>query len=166
MTGRHRLNPQLIKIHRSYSVDEVARVLRRHKNSIRSWLKQGLTPIDSKRPTLIHGPELKRFLEDRRRKGKQSCPPGYAYCVRCRVPKEPAGLMADYLPITSTSGNLRGICPDCGLLIHRRVALANLGIVQGNLDIAFPEGRERIRESATPSVNCDSKPEARADESE
>lgn len=164
MTGRHRLNPQLIKIHRSYTVDEVARVLRRHKNSIRSWLKHGLTPIDSKRPTLIHGPELKRFLEDRRRKGKISCPPGYAYCIRCRAPKKPAERMAEYIPITSTSGNLRGICPECGLLIHRRVALAKLATVQGDLDVAFPEGSERIRESATPSVDCDSKTEVRANE--
>jgi hypothetical protein len=64
--------------------------------------------------------------------------------------------MADYLPITATSGNLRGLCPDCGTFMHRRVAFAKLDIVGADLDIAFPQGGLRLRESPPPSLNCDS----------
>jgi hypothetical protein len=65
MGSRHP-NPRLAKIHRSYSVDELARLFNIHKNTIRSWLKQGLTAIDGQRPTVARGEEVRRFLTDRR----------------------------------------------------------------------------------------------------
>jgi hypothetical protein len=153
--GRHP-NPRLVKIHRSYSVEEVARNLRKHKNTVRAWIKQGLRPIDRRRPTLIHGLELVSFLQNRRMSGKRPCPPGHMYCLKCRSPKQPAAGMADYLPISSTSGNLRALCPDCGKFMHRRASLAKLNIVGVGLDIAFPQAVSRIRESPVPCLNCDS----------
>jgi transposase-like protein len=74
--GCRRPNPQLVKIHRNYSVGEIARRFGIHKNTVRNWLKQGLVAIDGQRPTLILGRELSRFLIERRRKTKQSCGPG------------------------------------------------------------------------------------------
>jgi hypothetical protein len=53
--------------------------------------------------------------------------------------------MADYLPINDISGNLRGLCPDCGVFMHRRVSVAKVNIIGVGLDIAFPEGVSRIR---------------------
>ena len=156
MAGRRRPNARLIKIHRSFTVEEVARVLRTHKNTVRNWIKAGLPTIAGPRPTLIHGPELRRFLEARRAAAKRPCPPGHIYCVRCRAPKRPAGNMADYLPITASSGNLRGICPDCGTLMHRRLALAGVASFQADLEVAFPQTEARIGESDAATVNCDS----------
>lgn len=155
MRRRRRPNPRLVKIHRSYAVEEIARVLGVHKNTVRTWVKSGLTTIDRRRPTLVHGLALATFLSERRRRGKQTCRPGEVYCVRCRSPKVPAANMADYLAITPTSGNLRGICPDCSSLMHRRVALARLWAVAADLDITFPQAVRRIGESRPPSVNCD-----------
>ena len=108
MSRRRRPNPRLVKIHRNYTVDEVARTLGSHKNTVRSWIKQGLPTIDSRRPTLIHGLDVARFLETRRKAGKQSCGPGQIYCVKCRSPKSPAGGMVDYVSITATSGKPQG----------------------------------------------------------
>ena len=161
--GRHP-NPRLVKIHRSYAVEEVARILRRHKNTVRAWIKQGLRPIDIRRPTLIHGLELVSFLQNRRMSGKRPCPPGHLYCLKCRSPKQPAAGMADYLPISDTSGNLRARCPDCGKFMHRRVSLTKLNIVGAALDIAFPQAVSRIRESTSPSLNCDSSMKVQAHE--
>ena len=151
-----RLNPRLVKIHRSYTVEEVANLFGAHKNTVRIWMRKGLAAVDDRRPTLIHGLDLVRFIEARRRSAKQPCPSGQMYCLKCRVPKAPAAAMADYLPFTETTGNLRGLCPTCGTLMHRRVAFSKLKIVGANLEIAFPEGVSRIRESAVPSLNCDS----------
>jgi len=161
--GRHP-NPRRVKIHRTYTVDEAARLFDKHKNTVRTWIKQGLQPIDRRRPTLIHGLELVRFLQNRRKSGKRSCPPGHMYCLKCRSPKRPAASMVDYLPITDTSGNLRALCPDCGTFMHRRAAFANLKVVGADLDIAFPQAKSRLRESTAPSVNCDSSPKAQAHE--
>jgi excisionase family DNA binding protein len=146
-----RLNPRLVKIHRNYTVEEAARTLRVHRNTVRNWVKQGLPTIDSRRPTLIHGEDLRGFLQSRRRRSNQSCGPDQLYCVKCRLPKRPVASAADYIPITAASGNLRGICPNCGCLMHRRVARASVCAV--TLKVSFPQAGPRIRESATPSPN-------------
>lgn len=49
-----------------------------------------------------------------------------------------------YIPITPSSGNLRGTCPECGCFMHRRVALAKLCGV--TLEVTFPQAGPRIRE--------------------
>jgi hypothetical protein len=50
-----RLNPRRVKIHRTYTVNEAAMLFRVHKNTVCTWLKSGLRPIDSRRPILILG---------------------------------------------------------------------------------------------------------------
>jgi len=137
--GKRHPNPRLVKIHRSYTVEEVARLLGKHKNTVRSWVKDGLATIDDKRPMLIFGYDLAAFIKHRRAKNKRSCKPGQLYCVRCRVPKFPAGDMADYEPVTEKYGNLIAICPDCDSIINRLVSLARIEEVCGNLDITFPK---------------------------
>jgi excisionase family DNA binding protein len=161
---RRRLNPRLVKIHFSYTVEEVARLFGIHKNTVRSWLKQGLAAIDDRRPTLILGRELSRFLRERRQKTKQTCGPGRIYCIACRAPKVPAGKMAECITTGPRAGNLRGICPDCDRFIYRRVNLAKIDAIRGDLEITFTQPRPSIGESAVPSVNCDSSQKAKAHE--
>lgn len=110
---KRRPNHRLVKVHRSYTVEEVARLLGTHKNTVRTWVKAGLPTCDSRRPTLILGRHLSEFLQVRRKKNKTPCQPDEMYCLRCRAAKRPAGNMADYQPITFSLGNLSGICPDC-----------------------------------------------------
>jgi hypothetical protein len=157
-------NPRLVKVHRNYSVEDVARLFGLHKNTVRNWLKQGLPAIDDRRPMLILGRELSRFLHERRQKAKQSCGPGRIYCIACRAPKLPAGKMAECIPTGPHAGNLRGICPDCDRLIYRRVNLAKIDAIRGELEITFTQARTSIRESTAPSVNCDSGEKARPNE--
>ena len=40
-----RLNPRRVKVHRNYTVEEVAKLFQVHKNTVRDWLKVGL-PTD------------------------------------------------------------------------------------------------------------------------
>jgi Helix-turn-helix domain len=154
MRRRHP-NHRHVKIHRSYTVEEIASLFGTHKNTVRSWVKAGLPTCDSKRPMLILGHDLAAFLQARRAKNKQDCRPGEIYCVRCRAPKFPAGDMADYQPVTEKLGNLTAICPDCHCIINRRVSLAKLGHVQGRMDITFPQALRRVSESSQPTVNSD-----------
>ncbi len=153
MRRRHP-NHRLVKIHRSYTVEEIARLFDTHKNTVRRWVKYGLATCDGKRPMLILGPDLAAFLQARRTKNKRTCRPGEIYCVRCRAPKSPLGDYADYLPITEKTGNLSAICPDCNSIMYRCVGLAKLEQVRGKLDITFPQALERISESSQPTVNC------------
>lgn len=148
-------NHRLVKIHRNYTVEEIAKLFGAHRNTIRQWVKQGLKTSDDKRPMLILGRDLIEFLLARRAKYKRTCEPGEIYCVRCREPKSPAGGMADFEPITSTTGSLIGICPSCETLIFRRVNPARLEHVRGDLQVTLPKGWEHIGESAQPFANSD-----------
>lgn len=148
-------NPRLAKVHRSYVVGEVATLYGVHPHTVRQWVKQGLPICDGQRPLLILGRDLAAFLTRKRTANKRPCKPGEVYCVRCRVPRVPALGMADYRPLTATSGNLVGLCPGCEGLIFRRVALAKLATVKGDLDVTFAEAARHIDESSNPSVNRD-----------
>jgi excisionase family DNA binding protein len=139
--GMRRYNPRLAKIHRSYTVEEVAKLYSVHKNTVRSWVKQGLLTSDNRKPMLILGRDLKEFLQVRRTRNKRPCQSGEIYCVRCREPKSPAGDMVDYQPLTPTLGTLVGICPSCDAIIYRRTGFAKLGQIRGQLDITIPEAQ-------------------------
>jgi excisionase family DNA binding protein len=162
--GYRHPNPRRVKVHRNYSVEEIARLLRVHKNTVRNWVKQGLAVIDDRRPILILGSELSRFLRERRQKMKQMCGPGRIYCIACREPKVPAGKMAECTATGPLAGKLCGICPDCDRLIYRRVNLAKIDAIRGELEMTFTQPHPSIRESADPCVNCDSGKEAQSNE--
>lgn len=140
-------NHRLVKIHRNYTVEDVARLLDMHKNTVRIWIKAGLPVLSEKRPALILGHVLKEFLKERRTKNKRPCKPGQLYCLRCRTPQYPAGNMADYEPVAVKFGNLIAICPDCDTIMNQRVSLAKIGLICGKIDISFPEALRHIVES-------------------
>ena len=68
---RRHPNYRLVKIHRNYTVEEIASLFGIHENTVRAWLKVGLAPIDKSRPTLVHGQGLVDFLKARRSAGKR-----------------------------------------------------------------------------------------------
>lgn len=116
-----RANPNRVKLHRSYSVDELARCCDVHKNTVRNWQRDGLKPIDSARPILFQGAAVRDFLAGRNASRKRPCPPGTLYCFRCRCPRHPALGMVDFVAMRPGSGNLRAMCASCEAIMHRRV---------------------------------------------
>jgi len=152
---KRRPNNRLVKTHRNYTVEEIARLFSIHKNTVRAWVKVGLPTSDQMRPMLILGRDLRAYLQARRTKNKQPCLPGEIYCVRCRAPKRPDGDMADYTPITETFGKLEGICPDCGGMLFQRASMAKLAEIQRKLDITFTEAPRHVNDSNEPSANSD-----------
>lgn len=152
---KRRPNYCLVKIHHNYTVEEIAKLLDVHKNTVRHWVKEGLAPIDDKRPMLILGNVLKAFLQARRLKNKQTCKLGELYCVCCRAPKPPAENMAQYSPITEKFGKLSAFCPDCQSIMNKNISMARIGELCAKMDISLPEALRRIVERDDPSVNSD-----------
>jgi len=134
-------NPNLAKIHRSYTVEEVADLYGVHKNTVRAWIKKhGLITNDENRPTLILGRHLRLFLQNRRTQNKRKCLLHEVYCLKCRKPQVPAENMADYLPISNTTGRLISLCPKCETLVNKYISLSQIQAIKDKLAISFPEG--------------------------
>jgi len=152
-----RVNPNLVKIHRNYTVEEVALLFSVHKNTVRSWIKDGLATNDDKRPILILGSELKNHLKEKRQNNKRKCHPFEIYCVRCRVPQIPAENMVDFEPVNLTAGRLIGLCPECGCIINKFFSTAKLDQIKDKLDITLSKTLKHINESVNPLLNSDFK---------
>lgn len=135
-----RANPRLIKLHRTYTVEEASDRLGVHKNTVRSWQAKGLKPIDATRPVLFQGAALRGFLETQRRAAKRPCPPGTIYCFRCRAPRPPALGMVDYAPHNASNGNLKALCEGCGGMMHRAASFARLPAILPGIDVTIVEG--------------------------
>jgi helix-turn-helix protein len=155
MRKKRHPNHRLVKKHRSYTVEEIARLFGIHRNTVRSWITAGLCAIDNRRPMLVQGGDLIHFLQERRRKNKRSCGPGELYCFRCRAPKPPAAGMIEYRPITEAFGNLTAICPDCGCLLHRIIGFLKGGRFREQTAISSSQAVPHIREIVQPSANSD-----------
>ena len=150
-----RLNPNLVKKHRNYTVGEIAGLFGNHNNTIRTWIKQGLPVIDGIRPTLILGRDLRTFLQAKRQKHKQVCAPDEMYCLRCRKPQRPADGLVEYKALTSSTGRLTGVCSVCDCLINQFSSLAHAEHLQHKLNTTLPKTLLRIDESDQPLLNSD-----------
>lgn len=152
-----RVNPNKVKLHRSYSVEELARCLDVHKNTVRHWQAKGLEPIDKVRPLLFHGQAVRAFLAAQNASRKQPCQPGTLYCFRCRVPRKPALGMVDYVALKPTNGNLSALCEVCESTMHRRVREADIASVMPGCTVQFTQCPSSLIGKPRPSLNCDLK---------
>lgn len=142
--AKRKYNPNLVKIHRNYTVDELASLYRVHKNTVRQWIKEGLRVCDDVRPYLVLGSDLRDFLRERRIKNKHPCLPGLMYCLKCRQVQIPLGRMVDYVPKTDSTGTLVGICSNCETMMYQIVGLARLEKIRSKLEITMPQAEQHI----------------------
>lgn len=152
-------NHRLVKKHRNYAVQEIASVLRVHKNTVREWIRGGLPTIEGW-PILILGQDLIDFLSARSARRRRPCSPGQMYCLRCRAPQFPAGGLVDSVPLNSNISNLTGICPVCETIMHRCVGKAQIQEPRPNKGITSSQALPRLFEIGKPSLNSDFTKEA------
>lgn len=143
---RVRPSHRRVKQHAVYDVAEVARLLGVHRNTVRRWLKEGLEPLDGRRPVLIHGSRLKAFLAKRREDRKHTCRPGEFFCFRCRAPRTPWGGTADTSPRNDRLTSLAALCAVCETPMFRSVRTADLPAFAALIDLK-PLAQEPIRTS-------------------
>lgn len=155
-----RINPRLAKLHRSYTVSELAEVFHVHKNTVSGWLKDSLPKVGDRQPYLILGSEFQAWWAKRLKAAKRPCKPGQLYCFGCREPKAPALGMVDYSATNAVTGNLKALCESCGTMMHRRARLAELETIMPGMDVQRRQEPSSIVEQAHPSLNCDETTEA------
>jgi hypothetical protein len=133
-----------VKKNRLYEVKPLARLLGVHPNTVRSWQREGLEPIDDGRPIYFKGDAVKRFLTERRASRRQPCGPGRLFCLPCRSPRKPAGGMLDYVANSPTSGTLQAICPVCGRMMFRTAQANHLSEAAGPYPVSVTMGQPSL----------------------
>jgi hypothetical protein len=104
-------------------------------------------------PTIIRGADLIDFLKQRGTSRKQPCGPGRLFCLRWKEPRRPAFDEVEFWPDGPKLGSLRGLCPTCAGIMHRRTSIARIASAAGNLEVAFPQGDPRLSQLAQPNSN-------------
>jgi len=153
--GARRINPNLAKIHHSYTARELADRLGVHKNTIRHWQRKGLNPVDDQRPYVFDGAAVRQFLKSRNESQKRPCPAGTLYCFSCHEPRRPSPTSTEYAQTRIGAGTLRAVCSECGTVMCRRVRQDALSAVLPGLLVQIRQGSSRLNRSSSPSSNCD-----------
>jgi len=127
------INPNLCRINRSYSVEEIATLYDVHKNCVRGWIKKGLSVCDDLKPILILGVDLKAFLKAKRVQNKSTCKTNELYCFKCRAPRKPEVSTIEFKHETTTKGRVIARCSTCHSKMNKYVKLANLAQIRDQL---------------------------------
>jgi len=143
-------NPNKVKINRSYSYEELAAVYRVHKNTVATWVINGLPCMKDMRPYLILGVDVKRYLQMQRQERKHKCKLNEFYCMRCKMPTQTAGHLVKYLPLTATKGRLSSFCSVCSGVVNKFTSYANLEKYLQVFDLTKPMDIEHINDRDNP----------------
>lgn len=117
-----RVSFKRVKSHFSYTFEEVAEVLGVCVGTVRRWAGDGLPYLSEQRPYLILGWALKDFLRKREGQRGRKLDLSEFYCVSCRAPRSPMGMMADYVPVSEKCARLEAICSQCGTVCNRLIS--------------------------------------------
>jgi len=158
VANKRRYNTRLIKATWPYDVPEIAALLGIHKNAVLRWLKEGLQADTTRRPYLIRGEELARFLAARQKSKKRKCGLSEFFCFRCRAPRGSVNGIANLTVESPTRFRLKGRCVVCGTSVNKVQGIKNLLKIEACLHIEQREGWHLI-EGSNPSVNSDRRQE-------
>jgi hypothetical protein len=160
--AKRRVNPNSVKLNRTYDASQLAACCGVHKNTVLNWREAGLEPIDTSKPIVFHGSVVREFLKKRNAQRKRPCGPGMLYCFRCREPRAPALGLVEYVPLTAKLGNLKAFCGTCETVMHRKARRSGLATTMPGIDIQFAEASLRLIGSPSSSLNCVSERQAAA----
>lgn len=155
-------NPRLVKGRRAYSFAEIARLFGVHIRTVQSWAKQGMeVACSEKRPLLVMGNEIRRFLKDSAKKRKQPLGPDEFYCPRCRKPRKSR---PEELSVQLTTRKLgasfhqviiKGVCEVCGQAVIRFSSDGKIKEFTASENMVSTEPHKGLEGCEPASVNTD-----------
>lgn len=151
---KRRYNLRRIRATWPYSVQEIAALLGIHKNAVLRWLGGGLSADRSRKPFLIRGDELIRFLRQRQDGKHCKCRPEEFFCFRCRVPREACLGIVDIVIESPTRLRLKALCAVCETDVNKVQSVRELAKIQERFHVQKLAG-EHLLDCPSASVNCD-----------
>ena len=108
----------------SYTVEDISNMYSMHPQTVRKWIKIGLKTIDSRKPSLIHGSELKEFLKKQNEKNKKHLDFKEFFCCACKEAHIPL-FRKVYLEQNHQFIKAKGVCPITKKIMNRSYKLAD-----------------------------------------
>ena len=137
-----RVSAYRIKMNRHYTYEQAAETLGVAVQTVRAWRDEGLHVLMGQIPHIIMGYALKDFITERRRKAKRPLKDDEVLCMRCKAPRTPFGMMADYVPTSITSGRLETLCGTCEGRCSRLVQASEIPRLSEKLEIVTSGNRD------------------------
>lgn len=138
---RH-FNVRLVKLHLSYSTQEIAELFNTTRNTVNGWYKSGLEKIDNKIPYLVFGENLIVFLNNKHNKRKQKCAENEFYCCKCKSPHKAWENIVDITYIDSKRLMLTGLCESCGCKVNKLSATENIEELKKIFNIQMVQNKQ------------------------
>ncbi|MEL6608907.1 MAG: helix-turn-helix domain-containing protein [Pseudomonadota bacterium] len=120
-----RVPAHLVKTHRSYTIEELADVLRVTKATVRRWCKDGLPCFMDAKPFLIQGGDLKAWYAANLATKKVTLGEFEVYCFSCKKARESDPELFEIRPKDAMRCVIFAVCPACGANMQRIISRAD-----------------------------------------
>ncbi len=114
------------KYWRCYDVDMLCRLYGVHEKTILGWKKKGLKPIDTKKPFLFYGYEVKEFLGKMNEANKCQTDFHQIFCMKCQEPRNPLKKQIQIIPVEQKFIKVKAICQTCKSVMNKPYKLSDL----------------------------------------
>lgn len=129
----YRRNVNRPRLHRSYTMRELAETLGVHVRTVQGWHSEGMPAIDEQdRPYLFIGRTVRSFLKNRLNKRRTALGPDEIYCLRCASGVTPTAQTVSVEVTDRRLGRcsrqviIRATCPKCSGTVVRFASLKSI----------------------------------------
>ncbi len=121
-----RLDARRVKLHRSYTLEQLADVVGVTIGTVRRWCKMGLPCLTDTRPFLVEGRSFKVFHAEKLAAKKTRLQLFEVYCLGCKKPRTPQSGLVDFKPMVKSRARIMAICPVCEGIARRIIRRGDL----------------------------------------
>ena len=130
--ARGKVDLRKIRTTSTYEFKDIAKLFGYSLDGVRRWKREGLPLMPETSPALIHGAELKAWLEARQKARKQPCAPDEIYCFGspCRQPRRPKAGSVRIKKSNQRIGKIEAQCEICGQNMVKGFAMTNIAEIE------------------------------------
>lgn len=125
-----------IKLFRCYTIEEAAETTGVSTRTIRNWSRNGLRLMDSARPVLIRGDDLRAHIKAQRKSRKFQTELDEFFCLPCRAVRKAADGYADCV-IDGKRVAISAFCERCETVMNKPIPKSRLAELSQILDLTI-----------------------------
>lgn len=129
-----RLNPKKVRFVLTYTVPELAFALGITEPTVRAMINRGMPAMTSVKPTLVLGADAREFIERENAIAKKPLKDDELFCLSCKTPRRPLGMLVDVIKPNSAPFRIVGLCEVCAGTCSRTIAKDNLAEIETIFD--------------------------------